>query len=330
MSLKKSAVAPSNLAFIKYWGRKDESLALPANASLSVTLSGMTTTTTVEVDATLSEDSISINDTVLGGDVKQRAVAHLERIRRLAGKSEFSRVVSTNSFPMGTGLSSSASGFAALTLAASNAYGLNLSEKELSILARQSSSGSACRSIPSGFCEWLDGDSSDTSYAEMLYPARYWDIRFVVAVVSEKPKHVSSTDGQMLAHTSPFFAARRAHMTHKIDEAKKFLAAKDFTALGKLTEQEALELHAIMITQAPPLIYWSAGTVVLMQLCQKWREEGTVEAYFSINTGQDIYFMVRPEEEQKLVTLLEETGIVRDIIKNQPGEGARLINEHLF
>lgn len=326
---KTTAIATSNLAFVKYWGKKDEVLRLPTNASLSVSLSGMTTVTTVEFQPNLTADEITINGDLLDSLPASKAVKHLDRVRTLAGSQQYAKVVSQNSFPTGTGLSSSASGFAALSAAAAVAIGLNLSEKELSILARHGS-GSACRSIPAGFVEWKDGDSSESSYSETLFPADYWDVSFVVAVVSDKPKHIPTSEGQETARTSPFFAPRLSHMNQKISDAKRFLKAKDFTALGELVEAEALELHAVMLTQKPALIYWTAGTISLMQLCQHWRENGEIEAYFSVNTGQDIYFMIRRADELKLTSMLQKTGIVKEVIVNHPGKGTVLSSEHLF
>src|SRR3989344_2439626 len=172
--MKSTAIAPSNIAFTKYWGRKDEKLRLPMNGSISMCLSNLLTTTTVEFSEKLKADDIIIN-----GERREKEALkvskHLDRIRKLAGISTYAKVVSQNSFPTATGLSSSASGFAALTVAGAKAAGLNLSEKELSILARQGS-GSACRSIPDGFVEWIDGDTSETSYAISLYPPEHWHI----------------------------------------------------------------------------------------------------------------------------------------------------------
>ena len=191
--MKSTAVAPSNIAFIKYWGKKDELLRLPENGSISMNLSNLLTTTTVEFSEQYSHDSLLING-VQELHEEKRAVQHLDRIRKLAGTSLKAKVVSVNNFPSSTGLSSSASGFAALTVAAADAAGLDLSEKEQSILARQGS-GSACRSIPSGFTEWLDGNTSDDSYAVQVYPPDYWDIIDIVAIVNTGKKDISTSIG---------------------------------------------------------------------------------------------------------------------------------------
>ena len=325
--MKATAVAPSNIAFIKYWGRKDEVLRLPENGSLSMNLSGLQTTTTVEFSPQFTEDYIEING-IREPNEGSRAIKHLDRVRALAKIADKAKVVTKNNFPIGTGLSSSASGFAALTVASAKAAGLNLSEKELSILARQGS-GSACRSIPDGFVEWLDGDTSDASYAVSLYPPDYWDLIDVVAVVSEGRKDVPSSEGQKLVSTSPFFPVRKAHIQEKLALCKKILAEKNFTNLGELMEAEALEMHAVMLTSKPSLIYWTPGTLTIMKLTKKWRAEG-ISVYFTINTGQDIHLICESKTREAVVEKLKQIPEVKNIIVNTPAQGAHLIDTHLF
>jgi diphosphomevalonate decarboxylase len=325
--MKASAVAPSNIAFIKYWGKKDEVLRLPENGSISMNLSNLLTTTTVEFSPNYKQDSITING-VQETNEGSRAIKHLDRIRKIAKINDKAKVVTTNNFPTGTGLSSSASGFAALTVAGTKAVGLNLSEKELSILSRQGS-GSACRSIPSGFVEWLDGDTSETSYAVSLYPESYWEIADVVAVVSKNKKEVSTTEGQKLVNSSPFFAVRLKNIKSKIDLIKKYMSDKNFTAFGELLEGEALELHAIMLTSKPSLIYLLPGSLKIMHMVKKWRQEG-LEVYFTVNTGQDIHLIVQKKDVQNLVQKLSEVEEVSKTIINSPSKGARLVENHLF
>ena len=325
--MKATATAPSNIAFIKYWGRKDETLRLPENGSLSMNLSALQTTTTVEFSENLTEDYIEINGTREPNE-NSRAVLHLNRVRALAKISDFAKVVTKNNFPSGTGLSSSASGFAALTLAAAKAAGLDLSEKELSILARQGS-GSACRSIPDGFVEWFDGDTSDTSYATSLYPPDYWNLTDVVAVVSEGRKDVSTSEGQKLVESSPFFPVRGTHIKEKLERAKTLLASKNFPEFGELIEAEALELHAVMLTSRPSLIYWTPGTLTIMKLCKKWRTEG-LQVYFTINTGQDIHLICERDNLERVKSKLADVEGVKEVIVNFPAVGARISDGHLF
>lgn len=325
--MKATATAPSNIAFTKYWGKKNEDLKIPENGSISMNLNNLLTTTTVEFNPEYKKDSVVINNK---NDLKEseKVIKQLDLIRKRTKKFLKAKVVSINNFPIGTGLSSSASGFAALTLAATKAIGLNLTEKELSILTRQGS-GSACRSIPDGFVEWIGGDSSETSYAKSLYPSKYWTIVDVVAIISKERKDIPSTDGQKLARTSPFFITRLNNINKKINQFKKSLETKNFTEFGQIIENEALELHAIMLTSTPSLIYWQPETVKLMKLVKKWRSED-LEVYFTINTGQDVHLIIEEKNTKELIQKLKGIKEVKNIIINQPSVGARLTEKHLF
>lgn len=325
--MKATAIAHPNVAFIKYWGRKDEILRLPTNGSLSMNLSEMTTTTTVEFSDSFNEDSVTIDGQQNDTEV-QRTIEHINRVRQLAQISTKTKVVSENNFPSGTGLSSSSSAFAALTIAMTKAAGLDLTEKELSILARQGS-GSACRSIPDGFVEWKDAETNEDSYAESVFPADYWDIVDIVAVVSKEKKLVPTSKGQVSAHTSPFFQTRLKHMSKKLAFAKQYIQHKNFTLFGELIEAEALEMHAVMITQKPSLIYWSEGTLELMKLVQQWRTEG-LPVYFTINTGQDIHLICESIHAKVLEEKLKHISEIKKILINKPAEGTKLITDHLF
>jgi diphosphomevalonate decarboxylase len=325
--MKATAIAPSNIAFIKYWGVKDEKLRLPANGSLSMNLSNLLTTTTVEFNSLFKDDTIEINGEQ-DREEASRVIKHLNRIRNMANISEKAKVISTNNFPTGTGLSSSASGFAALSLAGAKAAGLDLSEKELSILARQGS-GSACRSIPDGFTEWLDGDTSDTSYAISLYPPEHWDIVDIVAVVSKEKKEVSSSEGHKLATSSPFFETRLQLTKDRLRLMKQYLQEKNFTKFGELTETEALELHAIYLTSQPSLIYLLPGTLHVMHEVKHWRQEG-LEVYFTLNTGQDIHLICQKKDVETVTKKLTEISEVQNTIVNYATKGTHTTDTHLF
>ncbi|MBI4080819.1 MAG: diphosphomevalonate decarboxylase [Candidatus Levybacteria bacterium] len=362
--MKATAIAPSNIAFIKYWGRKDEELRLPENGSVSMNLSNLLTTTTVEFDGKYKADEVFISSVIASGakpstgrylakqshvilnqaesPAAQRAawvqndklnsdkkiIQHLDRIRKMAKISKKAKVVSQNNFPRGTGLSSSASGFAALTVAASNAASLQLSEKELSILARLGS-GSACRSIPDGFVEWLDGDTSDTSYAHTIFPPDHWDIVDVAVILTEEVKDVSTSEGQKSARTSPFYELRLQNIKNKIANIKDYIKDKKFQAFGEIVEQEALELHAIMLTSTPSLIYWYPATITVMKHVKKWRKEG-LEVYFTMNTGQNIHLMCEGKDKEALLSRIKELPDVKDVIVNTPAKGTQITQQHLF
>ncbi|MBI4008685.1 diphosphomevalonate decarboxylase [Candidatus Roizmanbacteria bacterium] len=326
--MKATVIAPSNIAFVKYWGKKDEKLRLPENGSISMNLDNLLTTTTVEFKPSLKLDEMTIDGKKELGTGLERVVRQLDRIRNIANINEKAKISSKNNFPRGTGLSSSASGFAALTLAASRAAGLTLNEKELSILARYGS-GSACRSIPDGFVEWLDGNSSETSYSVSLFAANYWKILDIVLIISQKEKETLTTEGQKLAKSSPFFPIRIHKINEKISRVKKLIQHRKFKEFGELIEAEALELHAIMLTSTPSLIYWLPKTVEIMLKVKQWRREG-IDIYFTVNTGQNIHLIIEEKNKDNILKRLKEVSNITKIVVNKPAVGARLINNHLF
>lgn len=326
--MKKTTIkASSDIALVKYWGKKDEILRLPENGSISLILSGLDTVTTVEFDAKLRQDEVIIQGESEEGEAG-RVVKHLDRIRGLAGKKIFAKVVSQNTFPKGTGLSSSGSGFAALTIAATRAIGLHLNEKEMSILARQGS-GTACRCVCGGIVEWKDGETSETSYSQTIYPVDYFDVRDVVVVVDEGKKLVSSTAGHATAGTSPFYKVRLENIKEKIEKVRQALKEKDFDKLGNLVESEALEFHSILLTSQPPLITWYPGSIEVMLAVQTMRKEG-IKAYFTINTGFNVHVLTLPEFETQVKERLSKLTLVIKTITAKIGEKPAEQKIHLF
>jgi len=352
--MKATARAPANIALIKYWGKQNEELRLPLNSSISINLSNCHTITTVKFSPKYKQELVEIRDysssersesrshwtssglssrqarTVIHVNFKEerRVVGHLERIRKLAKIHLKAKVVSKNSFPSSAGIAASASGFAALTLAATKAAGLSLSEKELSILARLGS-GSACRSIPDGFVEWQQAKTSQESYAYSLCPPDYWDLRDIIAIVQKQEKKISSTKGMEKVFTSPFLKARLKEMKNKIEKIKKALKEKDFRLLGEVTEEEAINIHCVMMTQKPPLFYWSELTIKIIKAVCQWREKG-LPIYFTIDAGSNVHLICQAKDEKEVVKKLKKINGVLDVIINKPAQGARLINEHLF
>ncbi|MBI2611620.1 diphosphomevalonate decarboxylase [Candidatus Gottesmanbacteria bacterium] len=326
--MKATSIAPSNIAFIKYWGKKDAKLRLPYNSSFSMNLSDAYTTTTVDFSPEYKSDEIYFKREKMEDKEAQRVIKHLDRLRNLAKMKLFAKVATQNSFPKGAGIASSASGFAALTIAASSALNLKLSQKDLSILARIGS-GSACRSIPDGFVEWKKGYDTNTSYAYSLFPENYWDIRDVIVIVSSERKKVSTTKGHENAESSLFFKTRISHITQRISLLKSALQNKDFNTFGELIEKEAIEMHTIMMTQTPPLYYWNNVTMNIIHKVLQWREED-IPIFFTIDAGPNVHLICEGKNEKKVSQKIREiTGIER-IIVNKPAKGAALTNNHLF
>lgn len=325
---KATSIACSNIAFIKYWGNRDAVLRLPLNHSISMNLDHATTITTVAFEPALDADEVVIGDGVANAAQRARVVAHLDRVRALAHIETRARVHSRNNFPMGAGIASSASAFAALSLAATRAAGLELTERELSILARQGS-GSACRSIPAGFVEWRAGTSSADSYAVQIAPPSFWDLRDVIAVVSTTEKPVGSTDGHTAAASSPFLTARLQALPERLARVRHALATRDLPALGMAIEEDAIELHLIAMTSQPPIFYWSPGMVRVIQAVHRWRAEG-LAVYFTLDAGPNVHLICEAHAADSVAARARAIPEVLRVIVNAPGDAARIVEEHLF
>lgn len=302
--MKATAVAPANIAFIKYWGKKDAHNRIPTNPSLSMNLSSCTTTTTVEFSKDFETDSVS------DGFDNGRIVQHLDRLRNIAGVSLRAHVQTANSFPSSAGIASSASGFAALTVAAASALGLPMSEKELSVLARLGS-GSACRSIPDGFVKW------EGEFAYSVYPHDYWDLRDIVVLVSQKFKDTSSSKGHETAYTSPFFEQRLKRIPGRITRLEEALKTKNFRNFGEVIEEDCLDMHHVMQTQTPPLLYWTQDTQRVVDMIKK----SGFDAYCTVDAGPNVHVLCEANDEKNLRDLLSDYRV----IVNTPAKGAHIL-----
>lgn len=324
---KATAVAHANIAFIKYWGVTDGRLNLPDNPSVSMTLSALSTKTTVEFRAEQATDIVRIDGHAAIGPAHARVVAHLDRLRTLTDIRHRALVVSENSFPVGTGLASSASAFAALSLAAAQAAGVQLDAAALSRLARQGS-GSACRSVFGGYVLW-EGERHESSFARQIAPPEHWDLRDVIAVVSSKPKDVGSRDGHLRAGTSPLHAARQSSVPSLMRRVLKGIEERDLHAMGRAIEVDALTMHAVMMTSQPALIYWEPPTVAVIKALQRWRKEG-LGVYLTIDAGPNVHCLCHAEDADQVEANLRALGAVQSTLHSGPGPGVQLGEEHLF
>lgn len=326
-----TAVAYSNIALIKYWGNRDQALRLPSNPSLSMNLAGLTTTTQVEFDPSLKSDVLILDGREVTGSGRDRVGRFLDRVRQktceVSETSQvcrwFARVESRNNFPAGAGLASSASGFAALAVAASAAAGLQLSEAELSRLARLGS-GSACRSVPGGFVEWQSGVDDRSSFAQAIAPADHWDLYDIVALIDVEHKSVGSTEGHAVADTSPLQAARVATAPDRLAQARSAVLGRDFAALADVVERDSLMMHAVMITSSPSLMYWQPATIAVMQAVVQWRTNG-LAACTTIDAGPNVHVICSAEAADEVVVRLRVIPGVRQVITARAGGPARLL-----
>jgi diphosphomevalonate decarboxylase len=315
-----TARAHPNIALAKYWGKREGEGNVPAVPSLSVTLSGMSTTTTVSFDATLVDDELVLNGTPQAHDArtKLRASQLLDRVRAAASTTTRARIESTNDFPTASGLASSASGFAALALASVRAAGLDWSAERVADLARRSSA-SAARSIFGGFVE-LDGLVTRPVAAPTAL-----DLRVIVCVTTEAEKATSSTDGMKLTQvSSPYYAAwvADAHESHAALRAA--LLAGDLPRVGELAERSALAMHACAMGAG--IVYVTGPTLAALAEVREMRASG-LQTYATIDAGPHLKCLVRASDAAAARERLESVAGVVRIIEAAPGEGAWLVEE---
>src|SRR5262245_17816712 len=320
-----TARANVNLALVKYWGKRDPELNLPATGSISLTLDGLAVEARVGFGGGGEARPVGV-DRAPGARNEARRVGHfLDLVRATAGRRERADVATRSSVPRGIGLASSAAAFAALALAASRAAGLALDPAALSALARRGS-GSAARSIFGGFVEWRGGEGPDglDSVAAPLAAPDHWDLRIVVAVTSNAPKAVSSREGMARAATSPLYPAWVAGAEQDLAAARAAIRARDLDALGLVAEHSALKMHAIGLAARPPLLYWRGATVECLHRVWALRGAGT-PAYASIDAGPQVKVLCLPVDASRVADALRAVPGVERVLTCVPGRGAEVL-----
>ncbi len=320
-----TGVAHPNIAFIKYWGNRNDRLRLPANGSISMNLASLVTQTCVSFERNLNEDCLILNNNPLTGKSLLRVTSFLNVVRRMANKKTYARVTSENNFPTGSGIASSAAAYAALALAATHALGLELSEPELSRLARLGS-GSAARSVPGGFVEWQKGESDADSFAFSIAPPDHWDLVDLIVIVANEHKPVGSTEGHRLAGSSPLQAARLDTAPQRLDLCRQAILSRDFAALAEVTELDSNLMHAVMMTSRPPLFYWQPASLALMKLVPSWRKTGLPVCY-TLDAGPNVHLICLSSSVQAIQSNLEGVPGVLRTIQTTPGGPAHLVED---
>ena len=313
MTRAATARACANIALVKYWGKRDAALNLPAAGSLSLTLDALTTVTTVRFDPALADgDWMMINGAQASAAVLARTSAWLDHVRALAGITTRAAVTTVNHFPTASGLASSASGFAALAVAASAAAGLQLSAAALSTLARLGS-GSAARSIHGGFARMHAGvreDGADAYATAIDAPAFAAHVRMVICEVGGgAPKRHGSRDAmEHCAATSPLYAGWIGCVDGDLRAAEAAIARGDLEALGDVTEGSALAMHAAAIASRPAIVYWQPATLAAMAEVVRLRAGG-VAAWATMDAGPHV----------KVLTDAAHVDAVADAMRAVPG-----------
>lgn len=325
-ALEAVALARPNIALVKYWGKRDAALNLPAGGSISITLQSLRTRTRVRFDRDRSDDAIALDgrDPVAAPERVRRC---LDVVRRRAGVSLPALVESENNFPAGAGLASSSSGYAALVVAAAAALRLDLDARELSAIARRGS-GSAARSIFGGFVEMSPGvraDGEDACAAQLLAPFD-WPLDVVIAVTSREAKRVGSSAGmERTRATSPFYPAWLAAGAEDLAKARLAIARRDFRALAEISERNCLAMHAAMLGCQPPLVYMNDVTLECMHLVRVLRNGDGLATFFTVDAGPQVKAVCLPEDAPRVAAALRRVPGVLTVLTSALGEGAAVI-----
>ena len=315
--------AYTNIAFIKYWGKKNEELILPQNNSLSLTLDAFYTETKVTFDETLDEDILYLDDKEEDAKSLKKAQVVLDLVREMAGITDRARIDSKNFVPTAAGLASSASGLAALAGAASLAAGLDLSKKELSRLARRGS-GSASRSLYGGFAEWEQGTSDEDSVAVPVDDAD-WDIGMIFIIVDDARKDISSTVGmRSVVETSPYYDGWVESAATDLVDIKAAIAEQDIVTVGEIAERSALKMHALNLSANPPFNYWAPESIVAMRKVTELREKG-YPVYLTMDAGPNVKLICKASQMDELVEILRKDYRKDQLVVAKPGPGMEII-----
>lgn len=316
------ARARSNMALVKYWGKRDEALVLPHTGSLSMTLDALATETEVRFTGGPGDDRLELDGAPAREGERRRAAALLALVRARQPGLGAAVVTSTNSFPTAGGLASSASGFAALAAAAAWAAGLPDDPAGLSLLARRAS-GSACRSVLGGFVEWVRGeraDGADSIAVQRLGPEA-WDVAMAIAIVDVGRKETSSRDAmRRSAETSPFFPAWVETTARDLAEAREALIFRDLERLGAIAERSCLKMHATALTSEPPSIFWKPATLALLESVRGLRARG-VGAWATIDAGPHVAVLCAGAEVGTIAAELGQVPGVQRTVVARPGPG---------
>ena len=327
-----TAEAHPNIAFVKYWGQRNPELYLPHNSSISMTInSHLVTRTSVYASSSLSTDEVYLNREKANGGQLERI---LRQVNYLRAKGEIPkdaklRIASTNSFPTGAGIASSASGFAALAFALNETFQLNYSPKELSILARIGS-GSASRSVFGGFVLWNRGlnDSGEDSYAEQIKSESFWpELRDLIVIVESRQKKVSSAEGmQRTVQTAPNYLKKASEAEVRVRSVKDFLLEKNFEGLADEIMTDSDRLHNLIAHSTPKFSYLTRTSEEIIDAIREFNVSKTKAAY-TFDAGSNAHIITQEKYLEKLIPMLKGIPGVLQMIEAKVGGAPRIANQ---
>ncbi|KRM97507.1 diphosphomevalonate decarboxylase [Liquorilactobacillus aquaticus DSM 21051] len=318
-----TARAHTNIALIKYWGKKDQQLIIPMNNSLSLTLDHFYTDTTVYFDSSLKHDVFYLNDEEQDASKISR---FMDLVRAQAELKTFAHIESVNHVPTTAGLASSASAYAALALAASKAAGMQLARQDLSRLARRGS-GSASRSVYGGFVEWKRGNDDLSSFAVPIEENTDWNICMIAVVIDKNRKKISSRVGmQRVVETSPFYPAWIKSSEHDLATIKKAIKERNLKKVGAIAEENAMKMHALNMSASPHFSYFEPATIEVLHLVELLRSEG-ICCYYTLDAGPNVKILCSAEDSEQILKRLAVKFDKKQLLVAHPGPGVELISK---
>lgn len=320
--------AHTNIALIKYWGKRDTTLFLPTSSSLSLTLDAFYADTRVTFSDTFTTDRFYLNGTLQSESETAKISRFLDLFRQETQTNLKAEVSSYNHVPTAAGLASSASAFAALAGACREALQLDWSDAKLSTFARRGS-GSATRSIFEGFVEWNKGTGSDDSLAIPIDNAN-WDIGMLVIAINKGPKKISSRAGmQQTIATSPFYNDWVKQSEKDIVAIKEAITKRDLQTIGQIAEANAMRMHATTLAADPPFTYFEPDTLRAIAAVQALREKGYT-AYYTIDAGPNVKIICPASGMKKIKQELLNTFTPEQIISSLPGGPIQTLTEWTY
>ncbi|EPM7462846.1 diphosphomevalonate decarboxylase [Enterococcus faecium] len=322
---KGKARAYTNIALIKYWGKKNEELILPMNNSLSLTLDAFYTETEVIFSDSYMVDEFYLDGTLQDEKATKKVSQFLDLFRKEAGLSLKASVISQNFVPTAAGLASSASGLAALAGACNTALKLGLDDLSLSRFARLGS-GSACRSIFGGFVEWEKGHDDLSSYAKPVPSDSFEDdLAMVFVLINDQKKEVSSRNGmRRTVETSSFYQGWLDSVEGDLYQLKQAIKTKDFQLLGETMERNGLKMHGTTLAAQPPFTYWSPDSLKAMDAVRQLRKQG-IPCYFTMDAGPNVKVLVENSHLSEVQETFTKLFSKEQVITAHAGPGIAII-----
>lgn len=320
-----TARAHTNIALIKYWGKRDKTLFLPYTSSLSMTLDAFYTETSVEFNQQ-GEDIFFLNGVQQSIDEVKKITQFIDLFRKKANHQQFVTVKSQNFVPTAAGLASSASAYAALAMALNELFNLNMDRVELSRYSRRGS-GSSTRSLFGGLVEWDKGDDDKTSVAHPILEANQCPCAMIICLINSKEKEISSRQGmELTVKTSPFFKGFVESSAIDLNEMKQAIQDKDACRIGEIAERNALRMHATMLGANPPFTYFEPKSIETIQFVKQLRKEG-IPCYITMDAGPNVKVIMPKEYIDQVYDRLQALFNKEQLIKAFAGPEAKIIQK---